>query len=90
MTCHASSLVGVSLGRHDIGNALATEVITLSIKLFRFYDVPMLRWHLQQNLLEQDHVASFFWLCYLPNSVATKLKMQWRYAGYECSTNIPQ
>ena len=90
MTCHASSLVGVSLGHDDIGNALATELTTLSIKLFRFYDVPMLRWHLQQNLLEQDHVASFHWLCYLPISVATKMKMQCRHAGQECSTNIPQ
>ena len=37
----------------------------------------MLRWHLQQKLLEQDHAASFgsfLWLCYLPNGVAAKGK----------------
>ena len=67
--------MGVSLGRHGIGNDLATEVNTLCKQLFRFYGVPMLRWHLQQKLLEQDHAASigsFLWLSYLPNSVAAK------------------
>ena len=35
----------------------------------------MLRWHLQQKLLKQDHAASFgsfLWQSYLPNGVAAK------------------
>ena len=35
----------------------------------------MLRWHILQKLLEQDHTASFgsyLSLCYLPNGVAAK------------------
>ena len=63
--------LSLSIGRHDVGNALVTEVTNLCK---HFYGVPMLRWHLQQKLLEQDHAASFglYCLCYLPNGVAAK------------------
>ena len=62
-------------------------------QLFRFYCVPVLRWHLQQKLLEQDHAASFgsfLWLCYLPNSVVAKRKCYAVMLLGGNSTNIPQ
>ena len=67
----------VSLGRHDIGNALTTEVNHPLLKqLFRFLRCSYAE-VASPKLLEQDHAASFgsfLRQCYLPNGVAAKGK----------------
>ena len=61
--------MGVSLGRHDIGNALATEITTLC------YNNYSVLWRSYAEVASPANYpsvsfVSFLWLCYLPNSVA--------------------